>query len=201
MSDRSQDGKTVHVYDGIEEQDNQLPNWWLFTLYGACLFALGYWIYFQAYGTGLSPLQAYQREKAATRRAEAAQLMALGELDDAKLLEMSKNPAIVKQGAEVFATTCFACHLKNGGGQIGPNLTDEFWLHGGQPTQILDTVRSGVPDKGMLAWGPQLGEEKVRAVTAYVLTLAGTNVPGGKAPQGEKMAGATTSASAKPSGS
>jgi cytochrome c oxidase cbb3-type subunit 3 len=198
MSDRSQDGKTVHVYDGIEEQDNHLPNWWLYTLYGACVFALGYWIYYQAYGTGLSPLQAYQREKAAARRAEAAQLMAMGELDDAKLIAMSKNPAIVKQGAEIFATTCFACHLANGGGKIGPNLTDEYWLHGGKPTEILRTVRVGVPDKGMLAWGGQIGEQKVRAVTAYVLTIVDTNVAGGKEPQGEKVAG--TLAGAKPGG-
>jgi cytochrome c oxidase cbb3-type subunit 3 len=198
VSEHPDDGKTVHVYDGIEEQDNHLPNWWLFTLYGACVFALGYWIYFQAYATGRSPLQAYQHEKATQKRAEAAQLMALGELTDDQLLAMAKNPAIVKQGAEIFATTCFACHLASGGGRIGPNLTDEFWMHGGKPTEILRTVRVGVPDKGMLAWGQQFGEQKVRAVTAYVLTLAGTNVPGGKEPQGEKLAGAS---GAKPGGS
>ena len=198
MSNHPDDGKTVHVYDGIEEQDNHLPNWWLFTLYGACVFALGYWIYFQAYGTGRSPLQAYQHEKATQKRAEAAQLMALGELTDDQLLAMSKNPAILKEGAEIFTTTCFACHLANGGGRIGPNLTDEFWMHGGKPTDILRTVRVGVPDKGMLAWGQQIGEQKVRAVTAYVLTMVNTNVPGGKEPQGDKVAGA---AGAKPGGS
>jgi cytochrome c oxidase cbb3-type subunit 3 len=192
------DGKTVHVYDGIEELDNHLPNWWLFTLYGACVFALGYWVYFQAYGTGRSPLQAYQHEKAVPKRAEAEKLMALGDLTDDQLVAMSKNPAIVRQGAEIFTTTCFACHLANGGGKIGPNLTDEYWLHGGMPTEILKTVRQGVPDKGMLAWGPQLGEEKVRAVTAYVLTLVGTNVPGGKEPQGDKLAG--TSGGLEPGG-
>jgi cytochrome c oxidase cbb3-type subunit 3 len=190
VSDHSEDGRTVHVYDGIEEQDNHLPRWWLYTLYGACVFALGYWIYFQAYGAGLSPLQAYQKDKVTQKRAEAAKLMALGDLGDDQLLAMAKNPAIVKEGAAIFTTTCFACHLANGGGRIGPNLTDEFWLHGGKPTEILRTVRMGVPDKGMLAWGPQLGEEKVRAVTAYVLTIVNTNVPGGKEPQGEKVAGA-----------
>jgi cytochrome c oxidase cbb3-type subunit 3 len=201
MSDRSQDGKTVHVYDGIEEQDNHLPNWWLYTLYGACVFALGYWIYYQGYGVGHSPLQAYQKAKAVEKRAQAAQLMALGDLNDAQLLEMAKNPTIVKQGAEIFTSTCFACHLANGGGKIGPNLTDEFWLHGGKPTDILRTVRIGVPDKGMLAWGPQLGEEKVRAVTAYVLTIVDTNVPGGKEPQGEKVAGTNGAAGTRPGGS
>jgi cytochrome c oxidase cbb3-type subunit 3 len=195
MSEEKKNDPVVHVYDGIVEHDNHLPNWWLYTLYGTCVFALGYWIYYQGFGTGLSPLQAYQHEKAAARRAEAAQLMALGDVSDAQLVEMSKNPAIVKQGAEIFATTCFACHLKNGGGQIGPNLTDEYWLHGGAPTQILKTVRDGVPDKGMLAWKQQMGEEKVRAVSAYVLTLVGTNVPGGKAPQGDKVAGSAPAAS------
>jgi len=190
MREHSDDGKVVHVYDDIQEEDNHLPNWWLFTLYGACVFALGYWIYFQAYGAGDSPLEAYQREKATARKAEAAKLMAMGELSDDKLLEMSRNPAIVRDGQKVFSTVCMACHAANGGGQIGPNLTDEFWLHGGKPTQILKTVREGVLDKGMLAWGPQLGEEKVRAVTAYVLTLVGTDVPGGKPPQGDKLASA-----------
>ncbi len=185
--ERVENGQVVHVYDGIVEHDNQLPRWWLYTLYGACVFAVGYWIYYQAYGVGLSPLQAYQQERVAARRAEVAKVMAMGEVTDEKLLEMSHNPAIVGAGAKVFATVCVACHAANGSGLIGPNLTDEFWLHGSAPTAILKTVREGVIDKGMLAWGPQLGEEKVRAVSAYLLTMVGTNLPG-KAPQGEKIA-------------
>jgi len=179
----------VHVYDDIRECDNRLPNWWLYTLFGAMAFAFVYWIYYHEYKAGDLPVAAYRHELIAAKKAEAARLMAGGELTDEKLDEMAKNSAVVAEGKQIFETTCAPCHLPSGGGQIGPNLTDEYWLHGGKPTQILKTVRDGVVDKGMLAWGPQLGEEKVRAVTAFVLTLRNTNVAGGKPPQGDKFAG------------
>jgi cytochrome c oxidase cbb3-type subunit 3 len=177
----------VHEYDGIIEEDNQLPRWWLYTLYATVVFALGYWAFYEAFGNP-GPLDQYRAERVAERRAEAQRLMAMGAPTDELLVEMAKNPAIVAQGAEIYASTCASCHLASGGGQIGPNLTDEYWLHGGAPTAILKTVRDGVVDKGMLAWGPMLGEEKVRAVTAYLITLKDTNVPGGKPPQGDKLA-------------
>ena len=84
--------------------------------------------------------------------------------------------------------SCEACHTANGGGNIGTNLTDNAWIHGGRATQIYRVVLEGVPAKGMVAWGPQLGDERVQSVVAYVLTLRNTNVPGGKAPQGDVMA-------------
>ena len=187
MSDGKR-GSVVHVYDDIEEEDNRLPNWWLYSLYGTVVFAMCYWVWFHEYKQGVLPIAAYQREVYAARRAEAEKLLAMGDLSDAQLEEMAENGALTAQGKQIFETTCVACHLARGGGLVGPNLTDEFWLHGGKPTEILFTVRNGVIDKGMLAWGAQLGEEKVRAVTAYVLTLRNTHVPGGKPPQGEKVA-------------
>jgi cytochrome c oxidase cbb3-type subunit 3 len=91
----------------------------------------------------------------------------------------------VQTGRGVFAQSCVACHAANGGGGIGPNLTDSAWIHGSRPTTHLRTmVNEGVLARGMPAWGPQLGHERVQAVVAYVLTLKDTNVAGGKAPQG-----------------
>ena len=101
-----------------------------------------------------------------------------------RLEAMARNEAILAAGKTVFASTCASCHAANGGGQVGPNLTDEYWVHGGAPEKVLVSVRTGWVDKGMPAWGPQLGEQKVRAVTAYVLSLRGMKVAGGKPPQG-----------------
>jgi cytochrome c oxidase cbb3-type subunit III len=178
--------KIVHEYDGILEADNQLPRWWLYTLFGAIAFAGAYWLYYEVYGTGATPAQAFEAEQIERARAEAARLSADGPMTPERLIAMSQNAAILASGKELFKATCASCHAQNGGGQVGPNLTDEYWMHGGAPDRILASVREGFVDKGMPAWGPQLGEEKVREVTAYVVSLKGANVPGGKAPQGDK---------------
>jgi cytochrome c oxidase cbb3-type subunit 3 len=130
-------------------------------------------------------MEAYQAE---LDRAAAEQAMAIkvGEATPESLLALTKDPNAVALGKQVFVSTCAACHRNDGGGNVGPNLTDEFWLHGGAPEKIFRTVASGVPDKGMPAWQPQLGALKTQAVTAYVLGLRGTNVAGGKPPQGER---------------
>jgi cytochrome c oxidase cbb3-type subunit 3 len=176
----------IHEYDGIIEQDNQLPRWWLYSLYATIVFSVGYWLHFQTFQSGTNPGDAYQEEMAKIAAAEAQKLKTQGAVTNQSLLTMSKDEHTVKQGREVFASTCVACHGPNGGGIIGPNLTDDTWIHGGAPEKIYATVKDGFLPKGMPAWGPQLGEERVRAVTAYVLTLKNTNVAGGKAPQGEK---------------
>ena len=100
----------------------------------------------------------------------------------------SPDPAALAAGKESFTTLCAPCHAATGGGAIGPNLTDEYWLYGGAPMEIYKTVKVGVPAKGMPAWGPQIGEAKTQAVTAYVLSIRNSHAPGGKAPQGDKHA-------------
>lgn len=180
------DQHIVHEYDGILEADNRLPRWWLYTLYGTILFAACYWLYYHSYGTGHTPRQVYEGEKMARAKIEAERLAAAGPITPEKLVEMSRNVAILESGKAAFVANCVSCHAANGGGQVGPNLTDEFWIHGGKPEQLLASVRMGYLDKGMPPWGQVLGESKVREVAAYVYSLKNTNVPGGKAPQGEK---------------
>jgi cytochrome c oxidase cbb3-type subunit 3 len=177
--------KIIHEYDDIKEADNDLPRWWLWILFGSIVFAACYWIWFEVLKVSPSPLGAMREEKRRAAEAEAERIKASGPLTDDKLVEMSHSGPIVSAGKATFAATCATCHGPAGGGNVGPNLTDKYWLHGGKPQQILATIRQGVLDKGMPAWGPQLGEEKVRELAAYVLTLKGTNVAGGKAPQGE----------------
>ena len=173
-----------HVYDGIVEHDNQLPLWWQLTLYGAVVFALVYW-----FGRRLdaipSPEQAFQSDMAALHAAEAERARARGTIDDAMLATLGKDPTTVAQGKALFTSTCAPCHRADGGGNIGPNLTDAYWLHGSKPTDIFHCVHDGVPAKGMPTWGPQLGDEKIETVVAFVLSIRNTNVPGGKPPQGE----------------
>ena len=177
-----EDPKVVHQYDDIQEYDNHLPNWWLWTLYGSVVFAIGYWFYYHGFAAGELPMAELRREQI-----EIAQKSGKG-ADEATLVALANDPSSVKGGQETFATLCAPCHAANGGGTIGPNLTDEFWIHGGKPEQIYKVVKDGVVTKGMAAWGSQIGEVKTQAVVAYLLSIRNTNVPGGKAPQGDKTA-------------
>jgi len=180
------DDKVVHEYDGIREYDNRLPNWWLYTLFGTIAFAAFYWVYYQQLGIGDSPYEAYAAEMQAEEEKKAKQAAGMKPVTPELLTEMSRDSAVVATGKQSYDQMCAACHGPTGGGLIGPNLTDEFWLHGSSPEAIYAVVRDGVLDKGMPAWGASLGEEKVRATVAYLLTLKNTKVAGGKEPQGER---------------
>ncbi|HEY1960606.1 MAG TPA: c-type cytochrome [Polyangiaceae bacterium] len=181
MSDERE--KVVHTYDDdIHELDNRLPVWWQYTLYGAIVFAIAYWFGEHQIRAWSSQRDRYDKDMIAARL-EAAKKGA-GMSSDA-LVAMSRSEQTVRDGKQVFQSTCAPCHRADGGGNIGPNLTDAYWLHGSKPENIFSTVHDGVPAKGMPTWGPQLGEEKVAVVVAYVLTLRDTNVPGGKPPQGD----------------
>jgi cytochrome c oxidase cbb3-type subunit 3 len=180
------ENKVIHEVDGIQEYDNKLPNWWLYSLYGTILFAAGYWFHYQTSGFGDLPHAEYQLEMDMAAAIEAARIKAAGVMTPESLLALSKDKGTVEQGKAVFTATCVACHRADGGGVVGPNLTDDFWLHGASPDKVWKTISTGVPDKGMPAWGPQLGPDRTQAVTAYVISLRGTNVANGKAPQGER---------------
>lgn len=181
--DDDRDRVLDHEYDGIQEYDNRLPNWWLFTLYGAIVFAVLYWFVLHTWRWSPLSHEKYTIEMGKAAEAQLAR-MAGQETTDESLLLMAQVPANVERGRAVFEQFCVTCHLADASGQVGPNLTDAYWLHGSRPLQILHTVTNGVPDKGMAAWGNQLGPVRVQDVVAYVLTVKNTNRPG-KAPQGE----------------
>lgn len=187
-SDRKgvKDAPIVHEYDGIEEQDNQLPRWWLWTFYATIVFSVGYWFHYHTFKTGAHPLATLEAEESAAKAAEIEKLAKAGTVTPELLLKMSKDESTLKVGKDVYTANCVSCHGATGGGGVGPNLTDEFWIHGGSPDKIYKTIKEGVPAKGMLTWGPVIGEDKVRAATAYLLTLKNTHAAGGKAPQGAK---------------
>ena len=176
--------QVVHEYDDIQEYDNQLPNWWLATFFGTVIFACVYWFGYHTFQSADLPNAEFAKVVAAQRAAEAERIKQAGTIDDSSLTLLSKDAATVAKGADVFKTNCAVCHKADGSGNIGPNLTDNAWIHGGKPTDIYKTVNEGVLTKGMPAWGGQLGVDKTQSVSAYLLTLKNTNVAGGKAPQG-----------------
>ncbi len=163
-----------HTYDGIQEYDARLPNWWLFTLYGAIAFSLVYWMFYHTTGMGLRDEEVLAQKMEAV--AEARLAGSMGSLTDAEIWEKSRDPKFVAAGREVFNANCTACHLASLRGKeenpaaVGPSLVDAEWIHGGQPGQVRNTITHGVIDKGMQAWAPVLGERKVLDVTAYVLS-------------------------------
>jgi cytochrome c oxidase cbb3-type subunit 3 len=169
-------GEIIHEYDGIEEADNRLPGWWLLTFYGAIVFAVGYWFWYQEFKAGPGPTQAYY-----AAQAEAAEKTGK-DPTEGELEALVSGPAFAL-GKQLFVANCSPCHEAEGQGKIGPNLTDNAWLHGSGPVDIFHTIRDGVPAKGMPSWGPTLGRSGVTQVTAFVLSLRNKNLPG-KAPEG-----------------
>jgi cytochrome c oxidase cbb3-type subunit 3 len=186
MTDQHADITLDHSFDGIQEYDNRLPNWWLFTLYGTVVFSIGYWLFYRTFGVGFTQDESYQHEVEVAAQAQIEREMGK-EVTSESLLLMTKVPAQLDAGAKVFQQKCVQCHGPLAAGDIGPNLTDDFWLHGSEPLQIYNTVMNGVLAKGMQAWKDQLGPVRVRQVVAHVLTRKGLDVPG-KAPQGKSTA-------------
>jgi len=161
-----------HTYDGIQEYDKRLPNWWLYTLYATIVFWVGYWSYYEWFRIGATGTETVTTEIA---RIEASRLSA-AKLDDASLWQMSRNPEFIEAGRVSYVANCAACHLASLRGKtespaaIGPDLTDTGWVHGGKPTEVHDVISKGVLTKGMPAWGPVLGAKKITEVTAYILS-------------------------------
>ncbi|RMG12756.1 MAG: hypothetical protein D6731_13330 [Planctomycetota bacterium] len=171
-----------HNYDGIQEYDNPLPGWWSFIFWATIIFTPLYVAYYH-WGPGLLVFEEYEQDRAA--RAGAAPSGESGPSEEA-LAALAADEAKMKQAAELFAQKCVACHGPQGQGLIGPNLCDDYFLHGPTRLDAYRTIRDGVPAKGMIAWGKQLSPEQLQLLAAYVSSLRGSNPPNPKAPQGTK---------------
>ena len=162
-----------HTYDGIQEFNKRLPNWWLFTLYIMIVFWVGYWFYYAQ--SGIPPSDGAKID-AEIARIKAEKLSSNLTIDDDSLWQMSQTDSFVSAGKATFDSLCVACHLPSlrGKGEnpaaIGPDLTDNVWIHGGKPTDLFNTVTNGVATAGMPSWGPVLGTQKTAEVVAYVLS-------------------------------
>lgn len=164
-----------HVYDGIQEYDQKLPNWWLFTWYITIVWFVIAWLAYYQLNLGVADTI---KIDSALAHIKEVQVKELEKISDERLWEMSKDPQVVSAGAATFASTCVACHGPdlsahiNGAKLPGLPLNDKEWKHGGSPLQVLAVVRKGSPDisKGMPPWEPQLGLTRVVEVVAFILS-------------------------------
>lgn len=182
-ADPNQDRLLDHEYDGIREYDNPMPRWWLATFWVTIIFSVLYLLNVPIFGMGKGWVAEYEADMAVAA-ALAAKNNPLANLTPEMLVAASGDQAKRALGATTFSTMCASCHLADGGGSIGPNLTDAYWVHGNSPLEILKTIVEGVPAKGMPAWGKLLKPDQTVAVTGYVLSLKGTTPAKPKAPQG-----------------
>ena len=170
-------------YDGIIENDNPMPGWWLSIFYGCVAFAVVYFAYYQL-GPGKTLVQSFE-ESAQTRKVEIMTREAnQKDPTDTELNALLAKNEIKNTGKEVFNAKCAVCHGAQGQGGIGPNMTDSAWIHGGAPYTIYATIKNGVLDKGMPAWKGVITNDELQGVTVYVMSLKGSNPPNPKAPQG-----------------
>jgi cytochrome c oxidase cbb3-type subunit III len=170
MNNPTEDPLRPHTYDGIQEYDKRLPNWWLVTLWGAVAFSVVYWFYYHEFDLGGDPAINVVHEIDA-RKKEIARASEV--LDDAKLWKMSRDSAVVAAGKNIYmdATKCVICHLPEmQGNGVAPNLADNVWLHGGEPMKVMRVISEGVLEKGMLAWKTQLTPKQIAEVTAFILS-------------------------------
>ena len=173
-----------HDYDGIKELDNALPPWWKYGFYATLVLAVFYILHFHVWGTGPNPEQEYNREmKVAAAQVEEYRKKA-GENVDEKSVTMA-DAAGIAAGKKIFESKCFMCHGQNGEGGVGPNLTDDYWIHGGSINDVFKTIKYGVLDKGMQSWQAALSPSEIKNISSYVKSLKGTRPANAKAPQGD----------------
>lgn len=174
-----------HNYDGITELDNNLPPWWKYMFYGTIVFAFVY-IYHYHIGDGQLQTAEYLTEVEAAAAEKETMMANATDLITEENVTYLIAAADLAKGEAIYQGNCATCHGQLGEGGAGPNMTDEFWIHGGGISNIFKTIKYGVPAKGMIAWQSQFSPSQMQKVASYVLSLQGTKPANGKAPQGEK---------------
>ncbi|MEM1322534.1 MAG: cbb3-type cytochrome c oxidase N-terminal domain-containing protein [Bacteroidota bacterium] len=173
-----------HNYDGIQELDNRLPPWWVAMFYITIAIGTVYFAYYHYLDMGDSSQEWYAKEMAYAEEIKARFLEKQANLVNESNVAILTDEAALANGVNIYQSNCSACHGQLGEGGIGPNLTDAYWLHGGDIKSIFKTIKYGVPEKGMIAWKAQLRPSDIHQVASYITTLVGTNPPNAKEPQG-----------------
>lgn len=176
-----------HTYDGIKEYDNPMPGWWVWTFVATVIFSVFYFVGIEYFGwvdTYEDDLEQSLAELQVIREAYAAHNPSF-EVDEASLATYLDDASAIDAGRSAFTTYCAACHGAEGQGTIGPNLTDDHWIHGGSLTEIYEVIANGVGAKGMPPWQGTLSAEEMAQVTAYIRSIHGTEPANAKAPEGE----------------
>lgn len=185
--DKEQDVQLDHDYDGIKELDNSLPPWWIYGFYFTILFA-GVYLY-RYHVSKSAPLQVEELavEKIQAEREKLAYMATLANNVDETSIAYNPTTELLTEGKAIFVKNCVSCHGPEAqGASIGPNLTDEYWIHKGGIKDIFKTIKNGVQEKGMIPWGQQLSNAQIAAAATFIKSLKDSHPTNPKAPQGDK---------------
>ena len=180
-----------HDYDGIRELDNDLPPWWKWGFVVTIVVAFVYVGYYQLWG-GPNQIDEYKASVAKAEIEMADYLAKSGEKIDETNVKLITDPTALSTAKALFANTCAACHGADAGGSVGPNLTDEYWLHGGSLQDVFKSIKYGWKDKGMPAWDKNLSAKQIQDLANFVESLKGTKPANPKPPQGDLYKALTT---------
>lgn len=175
-----------HDYDGIKELDNALPPWWKYGFYITVVVGIIYLFHFHVWGTGKNPDQEYAEQMAEGQRLEEQYKARTKDIVDENNLTLADADGIAA-GKALYTQSCVACHAPDGGGGIGPNLTDNYWIHGGKLSEIYKTIKIGYPEKGMQSWQSMYSPVQMRNLASFVQSLKGAKTANPKEPQGDLM--------------
>lgn len=181
------DDRVLHELDGIKEYDNPMPGWLMAILWGSLIFSAAYLMFYAlSFGEGTMEAEYRQQTQQAVSSVQAYfDANPLIPPKPAELLAGVRNEAVIGAGAARFERSCAPCHGEHAQGLIGPNLTDDRWLHGGSVEQIFQTVAKGWPAKGMPPWGRAIRPEELSALVSYIRSIQGSHPEGGRPPEGD----------------
>ena len=174
-------------YDGIKELDNPTPAWFMYLFYLTIAFAVGYLLIYHVFGVGQLQYDEYKTEMAVAAKEKAVFMAKSGDKVDENTVKLTADAAVLAEGKSIFTVRCAACHGVNGQGIVGPNLTDDYWLHGNKINDLFKTIKYGVQSKGMPTWESQLTPKQISDVANYVESIHGTHPANPKEPQGTKV--------------
>jgi cytochrome c oxidase cbb3-type subunit 3 len=181
-----------HEYDGIRELNNTIPPWFNVLFYGTIVFAVVYLLDYHVFGSGNVMYNEYS-EEVRTAEEKRQELIRTGAFINENNVTLLTDGASIDAGKQIFTVNCVPCHGPEAGGTVGPNLTDQYWIHGGGIKNVFTTIKNGVPVKGMISWKTMLNPKQMQQVGSYVLSLQGTKPAIGKPPEGNLWADTTAS--------
>jgi cytochrome c oxidase cbb3-type subunit III len=175
-----------HAYDGILEIDNPIPAWFMTLFYGSIIVSVVYMFAYHVVGDGQIMTTEYKEQMVEGETIKQAYMKQFASSINENNVTLLKDETSLKEGKKMFTQNCVACHAADGGGGVGPNLTDEFWIHGSTIKSVYHTISEGVAEKGMIAWKKSLNSIQMQQVASYILSLKGTIPAKPKEPQGTK---------------
>jgi cytochrome c oxidase cbb3-type subunit III len=170
-------------YDGIKELDNRIPPWFNYLFGATVVFGIVYFLNYHVWQSSPLPLAEYTEEVNAADLSRRVRMVAEGTINEDELAPLTDETSL-KAGQERFLKNCITCHGSHAEGIVGPNLTDQYWIHGGGIKNVFSTIKNGVPEKGMISWKLVFTPKEIQQLASYVLSLQGSNPPNGKKPEG-----------------